>query len=345
MSIKLSDIARWLDVPFSNDDRVVARIASLESAGPDDLVYVTGEKYLDRLARSQAGVVVVPVQLALPDTPGRVVLRVPDPEIAIGLLLERFAPAPARPPIGVHASAVIDPSAKLGANLRVGPNVYVAENAVVGEGAILHANVVVGAHSAVGESSELHANVVLLERVHVGKRVVLHAGVVVGADGFGYRWDGKRHVKIPQIGIVVIEDDVEVGANTCIDRAKFGETRIGPGTKIDNLVQVGHNVVTGAHCILCGQVALAGSTTLGNGVIMGGSSASAGHLHIADGTMLAARAAVASNTSPKEILAGSPAVPHKDWLRQKAAVRGLPDLVKRVRALEAELERIKGQST
>lgn len=344
--VKLSEIARILNLPLDGvADRDVARVASIDDAGPDDLTYITGSRYLERLAASRAGAVVAPAKLDLPELPNTVVFRAVDPELAIAAILARFAPAPSRPIPGIHPSAVIEASASLAADVAIGPNVYVAEHAHVGPGTVLHANVVVGGHARVGANCEIHPNVVLYHGVQLGDRVVVHANSTIGADGFGYRWDGKRHAKVPQIGIVVLADDVEVGANTCIDRAKFGETRIGPGTKIDNLVQVGHNTVTGAHCILCGQVGIAGSTTLGNGVVMGGNSASAGHVTIGDGTMLAARGGFSRDTKPGEVLAGTMGVPHKQWLREQAAIRSLPELLKRVRTLENELERIKGQAT
>jgi UDP-3-O-[3-hydroxymyristoyl] glucosamine N-acyltransferase len=343
--VKLSEIAALLNVPLDAADRDIARVASIDEAGPDDLTYITGDRYLDRLAASKAGAVVAPAKLALPELPNTVVFRAVDPELAIAAILARLAPTPVRPLPGIHPTAVIEASASIGVDAAIGPNVYVAEHAHVGRGTVLHANVVVGGNARVGNDCELHPGAVLYQGVQLGDRVIVHANAVIGADGFGYRWDGKRHAKVPQIGVVVIGDDVEIGAATCIDRAKFGQTRIGPGTKIDNLVQVGHNTVTGAHCILCGQVGLAGSTTLGNGVVMGGNAATAGHLKIGDGTMLAARAAVASDTKAKEVLAGAPAIPHRQWLRQEAAIRALPELLKRVRALESELGRLKGSAS
>lgn len=342
--VRLSEIARLLNVTVDAADRDIARVASIDDAGPDDLTYVTGGKYVDRLATSRAGVTIVPAKLALPELPHVLLIRVPDPELAIAVVLKAFAPAPSRPIPGIHPTAVIEASANLAADVAIGPNVYVAEHAHVGPGTFLHANVVVGAHSRVGANCELFPNVTLYDRVTIGDRVIVHAGATLGSDGFGYRWNGKQHVKVPQIGVVVIDNDVEIGANTCIDRAKFGQTRIGPGTKIDNLVQVGHNTIMGAHCVICGSVGIAGSTTLGNGVVMGGCSASAGHVTVADGTMLAGFGGFSTDTKPGEVLAGAPAVPHKQWLRQEAAIRQLPEMMKRFRAMEAEIEALKGRA-
>lgn len=335
-TITLGELSRLLNTPLDESHdagRVIAGVAALDDAGPDDLSYIAAEKYLDRFAATKAAAVIAPLKLALPESPA-VVFRVKDPELALAGVLSAFAPPTPAAPVGLDPTAVVDATATVAATASIGPNVYVGPGASIGEGAVIQANTVISANVRVGRDCLIYPNVTLREHVSIGDRVILHSGVVIGADGFGYRWDGTKHAKIPQIGTVVIEDDVEIGANSCVDRAKFGVTRIGRGTKIDNLVQVGHNVVTGAHCVLCGQVGLAGSTTLGNGVVMGGGGASAGHLHVADGTMLAARGGFSSDTKKGEVLAGAPAIPHRQWLREQAAIRALPELVKRVRELE-----------
>ena len=339
----LSEIARLLGLKYeSQTDRPIRRVASLEDATENDLSYINSERYLERFAATKAGVVIALDTLKLPSTLA-IVLRVPDAELAIGKVLALFAPSLAPPMVGIHPTAVIAESAIIGNNVSVGANVSIAVGAKIGNHTILHANVVIGESSSVGESCVFYPNVVLRERVEVGNRVIIHASSVIGSDGFGFRWDGKSHVKIPQIGTVVIEDDVEIGSCTCVDRAKFGETRIGQGTKIDNLVQIGHNVKTGAHCILCGQSGVAGSTLLGNGVIMGGGSAARDHVHLADGTMVAARGGIGSDTEPGQQLSGFVGIPHKQWLREQAAQHKLPDLIKTVRALETEIEKLKSR--
>lgn len=342
---QLSDIARLLGVELPPDtaDRSIARVLGIDDAGPNDLSYVTGERYLDRLAKSSVGIALVPTKLRDIPATSALLLRVPDAELAIAQILPLFAPPVARPAVGVHSSAVIAPDAVLGDAVAVGPHVSIGRGAKIGRNVILHAGVVVGAEVIIGDDTELFPGVVLRERVQIGSRVIIHANSTIGTDGFGYRWNGKQHVKVPQIGIVVIEDDVEIGSSTCIDRAKFGETRVGRGTKIDNLVQIGHNVRVGPHCILCGGVALAGSSTLGTGVVMGGGSAAADHQTIADGCMLAARAAVAGVTKPGEVLAGAPAMPHREWLKQMVMISKLPDLMKQVKQLQAELEALKAK--
>ena len=341
----LNDIARALGVTLPENivDREIRRVASLDDAGPDDLSYVTSDRWFDRLLKSKVGTVLAPAKLAtLPATPATVI-RVPDAELAMAKVLTLFAPPPARPAVGVHPSAVIAPDAKLGDNVAVGPNVSIASGATIGRNTVLHAGVVVGEFVQVGDDCEIYPNAVLRERIIIGSRVILHANAVIGTDGFGYRWDGTQQLKIPQIGIVVLEDDVEVGSGSCIDRAKFGETRIGRGTKIDNLVQIGHNVTIGMHCVICGQTGIAGSTKIGDRVIMGGNSAAADHAIIADGVMLAARGAVSGGTKPGQIMAGAPAIPHRDWLKQQAGISKLPKMIKELRRLSAEVEALKAK--
>lgn len=341
---KLSDIARVLGVELTSvDDREIERVTTLDEARPQDLAYISSDRFLDRFVGTKAGVVIAPQSLTLPDN-AAVILRVADAELAIGKTLELFAPPVHAPTPGIHSSAVIADDAILGDDVSIGPNVTICHGARIGKRTVLCANVFVGQDVRIGENTMIHPNVVLREHVEVGNRVIIHAGSVLGTDGFGYRWNGKEHVKIPQIGTVVIEDDVEIGSCTCIDRAKFGQTRIGRGTKIDNLVQVGHNVKTGAHCILCGQVGIAGSTVLGNGVVMGGNSAARDHVKIGDGTMVAARGGVGSDTKPGEVLAGFVGVDHKQWLREQAAIRKLPELLKTIRALQAEVAKLKSQA-
>jgi UDP-3-O-[3-hydroxymyristoyl] glucosamine N-acyltransferase len=205
---------------------------------------------------------------------------------------------------------------------------------------VLHAGAYVGADVTIGDDCEFFANVVVRERVTIGSRVTVHANAAIGTDGFGYRWDGKQHVKVPQIGTVIIEDDVEIGSCACIDRAKFAATRIGRGTKIDNLVQVAHNVVLGPHCILAGQAGVAGSATLGAGVVLGGQSAVRDHISMGDGAMLAACSGVMDDVAPKSIISGLPALPHRQSLREQAALRKLPELVAEVRQLQSQLEEL-----
>ena len=276
--------------------------------------------------KTHAGAVLASKKVKFAVRPEVPVLTVDDAELALVKVLEVMAPPIPHPAAGIHTSAVIDPSATVGANPQIGPNVVIGARVKIGNNVRLHPNVVLGDDSILGDDCTLFAKVVLRERITLGSRVMIHAGAILGTDGFGYRWDGTKHAKVPQIGTVVVEDDVEIGSNTCIDRAKFNETRIGKGTKIDNLVQLGHNVRVGMHAILCGQVGIAGTVTVGNGVVLGGASVVRDHVHIGDGVMAAGHSVIADDVEPKMIISGMPAIAHRQNLREQGAIRRLPEM-------------------
>jgi UDP-3-O-[3-hydroxymyristoyl] glucosamine N-acyltransferase len=341
----LADIAAMLHLPAPSDPAVAGRtvtgIATLTEAGPAELSFLGSDAYLKQFATTKAAAVIVQKRVKLPRESATPVFVVDDADLAIAKILETFAPPVPRPPAGRDHSARIDASASIDAGAAIGPNVVIGRRSTIGPGTIVHANVVIGDDVTIGQGCEIFPAVVVRERVTIGQRVIIHAGSIVGSDGFGYRWDGTRHVKVPQIGTVIIEDDVEIGSCVCIDRAKFSTTRIGRGTKIDNLVQVGHNVQVGPHCIIVGQVGLAGSVTLGTGVVLGGQSAVRDHITMGDGSMVAACSGVAEDVDPKMIVSGLPALPHRQSLREQAALRRLPDLVAQIRKLQDDLDALK----
>jgi UDP-3-O-[3-hydroxymyristoyl] glucosamine N-acyltransferase len=240
-----------------------------------------------------------------------------------------------RPAPGVHPTAVLAERVELGKKVHVGPRAVIGEGACVGTRSIISAGCVLAAGVQVGGECFLYPNVTLYESVVLGDRVIVHAGTVLGSDGFGYAQDRGRHVKIPQTGGVIIEDDVEIGANSCVDRATLGITRIEQGTKIDNMVQIGHNCQIGARTIICGQVGLSGTTSIGAGVMMGGQSGTAGHLMIGDGAMVAGGTGVINTIAPGATVAGYPHQEISSWRRVTAALRKLPDLMRRVSRLES----------
>jgi len=325
--------------------RELRGVAALADAGADDLSFVGSDAYLNGLAHTRAAAVIVRRGAKLPPEVSAVVLTVDDVELALSRALDRFAPPPPQLPLGVDRAARVDPTACVGEGARVGPFVVIGARARVGERCAIHAGAFVGEDAVVGDDCTLWPNVVVRERVTLGRRVTVHAGAVIGSDGFGYRWDGARHAKVPQIGTVVIEDDVEIGSCACVDRAKVGVTRVGRGTKIDNLVQVAHNCTVGEHCVLAGQAGLAGSVTLGAGVVLGGGTSVSDHLTMGPGAMAAGRSGIATDIDAGARVSGMPALPHRQNLREQAALRRLPELISQIRRMEEEIAALKRRST
>jgi UDP-3-O-[3-hydroxymyristoyl] glucosamine N-acyltransferase len=263
-------------------------------------------------------------------------LRTAEPYLCFARALALFHP-PRRLPVGVHATAVVAGTARIAPGAAIGAHVVVGEDVEIGADAQLHPHVVLYAGARIGRDFVAHTGVVVREDVRIGDRVVLHPGVVLGGDGFGFAPSATGAVKIPQIGTVVIEDDVEIGANTTIDRATLGATIVRRGSKLDNLVMVGHNCEIGAHCFIAAQVGLAGSTKVGNGVQMGGQAGVAGHLTIGDGVQVVAQSGIPSSVPAGKIVGGYPAVEVGVWRRTSAALLRLPELLRRVRRLEQRL--------
>jgi UDP-3-O-[3-hydroxymyristoyl] glucosamine N-acyltransferase len=342
----LSDIAEILACPApppAEARKRVGGVASLTEAREDDISFVGSEAYVDELPGSRALAIIVQNRVTLPLTWTRPAFRVDDADLAVAKVLQRFAVPIPQPPAGVDSTATIAPSATLGSGIAIGPYVVVGQRSRIGPNTVLHAGAYVGDDVVIGSDCQVFPNVVIRERITIGSRVTIHAGSVLGTDGFGYRWDGKQHTKVPQIGTVIIEDDVEIGSCVCIDRAKFSATRIGRGTKIDNLVQIGHNAQIGPHCILVGQSAVAGSARLGIGVVLGGQTAVRDHITMGDGAMGAACSGIAEDVPPQTIVSGTPALPHRQSLREQAALRRLPDLVVQVRKLQEAVDELKKQ--
>jgi len=316
----------------------ITGIASLGSAAPGDLSFLGNPRYKTSVASSRATVVLVPPDYDGTPGPGQVHLFVDNPSVALARLCARLEQQLWPKPLpGVHPSAVVAPGARVPASATIGPMCVVEAGADLGERVHLQAGVFVGRGTVIGEDSWLMAGAVVCADCTLGRRVRLHPGVVIGADGFGYEHVAGRLEKVPQVGTVVIGDDVEIGANSTVDRSRFERTSVGEGTKIDNLVQLGHNVVVGRHCLICAQVGIAGSTTLGDYVVVGGQCGLAGHITIGSGAMIAAKSGVKDDIAPKTSVWGSPSLPL--LLEQKIVIlrNRLPDLFKRVDALEREL--------
>ena len=344
-SLTLSQIADLLSCPAPKaPDQTITGMASLADATESDITFLSSDAHLRHLASTRAAAVIVQQRVKLPPDYARPVFIVQDADLASAKVLAALAPPVPRPPPGVDPSARVAPSATLAHDVAVGPNVVIGQRSTIARNTILHPGVIIGDDVTIGENCELFPNVVIRERISIGSRVIIHASSVLGTDGFGYRWDGSQHVKIPQIGTVIIEDDVEIGSCVCIDRAKFGSTRVGKGTKIDNLVQIAHNVQIAPHCIIVGQTGIAGSVRLGQGVVLGGQTAVRDHTTIGDGAIAAACSAIAEDVDPNTIVSGMPALPHRQSLREQAALRRLPDLVVQVRKLQDEIAKLKGPS-
>jgi UDP-3-O-[3-hydroxymyristoyl] glucosamine N-acyltransferase len=339
--ITLGRLAEALDATLEGDPaRVVTGVAPLDSAGPDDVAFVTDPRYREAARRSRAGAFLAPPDLA--DLPAPV-LRSRAPQQAVIALLELFHPRrPVTP--GIHPTAVVAPSARVDASAWIGALAVVEADAVIGPSARIHPLVYVGAGAGVGEAAELYPHVVVGEGVSIGRRVIVHPGAVLGADGFGYAFDGAGHRKIPQVGTVRVEDDVEIGANAAVDRATLGVTVVGRGTKIDNLVQVGHNVQIGEHCIVVSQAGISGSSRLGRGVVLAGQVGVADHVTIGDGAMAGAQSGIPSDVPPGEKVLGSPARPVTLAKRIFVTEGQLPELARRLRALERRLDRLEGRT-
>jgi UDP-3-O-[3-hydroxymyristoyl] glucosamine N-acyltransferase len=331
MKLTVAELANQLAGETLGDaSAVLAGFAPAEASKPGDVTFAENEKYLAAAESSAATAVIVPKKFS---SAKKILIRVENPRVAFAKAVAIFFPEP-KLPAGIHATAVIAKSAQVDAAAHIGPNCVVGENVKIGAGCELLANVFIGDGSAVGEQTKIFPNVSLYPRTQVGRRVRIHSGAVIGADGFGYVFDAGFHRKVPQIGQVVIADDVEIGANACIDRGALGPTQIGRGTKIDNLVQVAHNVQTGEHCLLIAQAGISGSTKLGNYVVLAGQAGLAGHLHVGDGAQIGAQAGVMQNVNAGEKIIGTPAQDGKDFMRQAAALRRLPELLKKIAAWE-----------
>jgi len=319
--------------PESAEAEIVG-VASLADANPGDLSFFGNPKYLGALRKSRASAVLVSEAFAEEVGPAR--LHVANPAEAFAQILPLFTPPPVVHPRGIHPTAVVAPDAEVGPDCSIGPFVVIESKAKLGARCVLQVHSFVGQESTLGEDCHLHPNVVVRERCRIGNRVALHAGVVVGADGFGYEFRDGRQQKIPQTGTVQIDDDVEIGANSTVDRARFGRTWIQRGTKIDNLVQIGHNVTIGEHSVLCAQVGISGSTRIGSYVTLAGKVGLSGHIEIGDKVMIGAMSGLAKNVPPNTIMFGAPAQPIREYKENYALLKNIRKLYDRVKALEAK---------
>ncbi len=338
-ALTLSELARWVDGDIIRGglDLSLKGMAALDAAGPHDVSFLGNEKYHGQFLQTQAAAVIV--SRGVTDGPeGTALIAVENPTLAFSVVVRHFAAATRAFMPGIHPRAFVDPSVTLDpAKVRVNAGAVVLAGAVIGDGSDIGPNCVISEDVVIGKDCRIMANVTVRERCVLGDRVMLQPGVIIGSDGFGYEFSGGMHVKIDQVGIVEIASDVEIGANTTIDRARFGKTLIGEGTKIDNLVQIGHNVTIGKHCLIVALTGISGSCHIGDHVTIAGQVGTAGHITIGSKAMVGGRSGVTRNLPGGMAYGGKPAQPLRDEMKLQAHIRGLPKLTKRVKALEAVL--------
>jgi UDP-3-O-[3-hydroxymyristoyl] glucosamine N-acyltransferase len=347
----LGDIAELLGAELVGDSgTLITGVSSLDSAIPGTISFIEHERLLKTAVASSAAALIAPVDLAVKmrragragGTPTKPMVLTGNPRLAFAKVMEFLQPLH-MPEMGIHPTAIIEPDAYIGTGVTIREYCYVGHHAHIGDGVVLYPHVIVGDGAQIGNASTLFPSVVLNHHVHIGERVRIHSGSVIGGDGFGYVPEDGKHRKVPQIGTVIVEEDVEIGANVCIDRATMGATRIGAGTKIDNLVQIAHNVQIGRNCILCGQVGLSGSVNIGDDCRIAGQVGVRDHIKIGKGAVVAARSALMEDVPAGSFVAGAPAVPHREFMKTEAASRRLPEALRTLRNLERQIKELQVQ--
>lgn len=340
MQITLKEIAQFVGGTVSgNDDVIIENIRPIEEAGQGDITFLANMKYLKQLKTTAASAI-----LAAPgmQVEGKNLVLVDDPYIAFGKLLALFYPLK-HGFNGISKEAYIDEGADISPDATIFPRAYISSGAKIEKGAVIYPGVFIGNNVSIGEDSILYANVAIYAGSRIGKRVTLHSGVVVGGDGFGFAAPGQSNLKVPQVGFVQIDDDVEIGANCAIDRATLGKTWIQRNVKIDNLVQIAHNVVIGENTVITAQVGISGSTKLGKSVIIGGQVGIVGHLNIGDQVMIAAKSGIHKDIESGQIVGGIPQMPYRQWLKIEACRTKLPDMKKNLEELKKKIEILQEQ--
>ena len=321
-------------------NKEITHIDSIKDAKKGSLSYVSDTKYYYLVKNTKASVVIVPFDDAIPES-NATLIRVKSPAYVFTMILKQWEQVNKKERQGISENAVISKTAKIGENVYIQDNVVIDEKVKIGNNTKIMANTFIGQNTVIGQNCIIYPNVAIRDNVCIGNNVIIHSGVVIGSDGFGFLFDKDIHVKIPQIGMVQIHDNVEIGANTTIDRATIGKTVIGEGTKIDNLVQIAHNVEIGKHCIICAQVGIAGSTTIGNYVTIAGQAGVTGHISVGDGSTIAGQAGVTKPVKPKDIVSGFPATNHKEANHLHVLQRKLPEIYETVKYLKKEIKNLR----
>ena len=322
-------------------DLVVSEVASLQEAGCRSLSFLGNEKYRNQVMPSKAAVVLVPEDFNEEPPEGRAFIKVGNPSEAFSRYVVTFAPPPIVHKPGIHPDATVSPDASVADSATVCAQAVIESGATIGERSVIGAGVYVGQQATIGDDCLIYPNVMIRERCRLANRVIIHGNTTIGSDGFGFDPSPEGHKKIPQYGIVQVDDDVEIGANCALDRARFGRTWIKQGAKIDNLVQIAHNVIIGEHCFVVAQVGVAGSTTVGKGVILAGQAGLPGHIEVGDGAIVMAKSGVFSDVEAGQKVLGYPALPRGEFLRNQAAISKLPDMRKELKALRREVAELR----
>lgn len=334
MNLKLSEIAQKIDAELIGADIAVSGLSTIDNPKENTLTFLSAKKYRKLLPDCICPAVIVPPGI---ESDRHSLLVKSDPYLGFGLAMRLFYPDHYRPEPKIEATAAIAKSARIGDSVYVGHHAVIEENVEIGAGCVIHSGVHIGRNTTIGEKCFIYPNSVIMHQVTIGQRVAIYANAVIGSDGFGYARNGAGFTKIPQAGTVIIEDDVEIGAGTTIDRATIGETRIGTGAILDNLVQIAHNCIVGPGSIICAQVGLAGSTKLGKNVILAGQVGVAGHLTISDGCVVQAQSGVPSDLAPNSVVFGYPARDIKQAHRIEAIINRLPEYIQRLRDIEHKI--------
>ena len=331
--MRLSEIATHVGGRLIGQDLEISGVSTIEEARGHEITFLSNPKYRDKALRCTAGAILVkePLDADLPQ------VIVDNPYLAFAETLSLLYP-PKRPAPGIHPQTHVESSAEVDPGAVVYPLTYIGKGARVARGVVIHPGCFIGEDTRIGEDTVLYPHVTLYDGCEIGARCIIHAGVVIGADGFGFAWDGVRHRKIPQIGRVIIGDEVELGANCTIDRAALTATVIGNDVKTDDMVQIGHNVTIGDHTIIVAQTGIAGSARIGKHCVLAGQCGVAGHITVGDGCTAASRAGITADLAPGKVVSGYPAMDHRQWLRAQNVFKDLPDLAKRIRDLERRLD-------
>lgn len=319
---------------IGNPDVEITEVAGIKDAREGSITFLADKKNLQYVHDTKTSAIIAKEEIK---GTGASIVIVDNPYLAFARTLEIFYKAPFHP-LGISKGSIIGENASFGSDVSVYPNVYISNNVAIGNRVTIFPFVYIGDNASVGDDSVIYPNAAIREKVKIGKKVIIHSGAVIGSDGFGYVREKEKHYKIPQVGGVIIEDEVEIGANVTIDRATLGNTVIGSGTKIDNLVQIAHNVKIGKNCIILAQVGISGSVEIGDNVVLAGQVGIADHKRIADGVMVVGKSGVTNNLEPG-VYSGTPAIPHKEWLRAQSIYAKLPDILRRLQELERKVKK------